>query len=360
MKRLKKAALVLLALLAVLVLALAIAWMTTPGRTKLADVYWEITLAARLTSPSSYVGPHLWAVAISPDGRQVGVGGMYQEPLIFDAESGERLPLPISHREWVMEVGWSADGRWFASTGFDGEVVVRDLLEGREVGSWRGRDVAYTFAFHPSRPLMAWGAYDGLIRLVDLTTGDIRDEIRANEGGVLFVTWTPDGERLVSTGEDGQVLFIAPSTGEVQASWQAHDAGITSISFSPDGRHAVTGGDDATVRLWDVATGALVREHSPHDGWVNFSTFLPDGRFLTVGTDHRVFVWSVDDAGPPMALAGHPGWLMCVRPFPDGRHFATSGKDGTVRIWDASNLEVVRTIDVFGQVDEGGFRLPAL
>lgn len=360
MRRLKKVALVLLVLLAALVTAVAIAWMTTAGRTKLADVYWEITLATGLTRPSSYVGPHFWAVAVSPDGRQIAAGGMYPQPLLFDVQTGERLPIPVTHREWVMEVGWSADGRWFASTGFDGEVAVYDLLDGREVGRWRGRDVAYTFAFHPSRPMMAWGAYDGAIRLVDLATGGSLGEIEANVGGVLYVTWTPDGERLVSTGEDGQVLFIDPLTGEVLDRWQAHDAGITAISFSPDGRHAVTGGDDATVRLWDVTTGAMLREHSPHAGWINFSTFLPDGRFLTVGTDHRVFVWSVESDRPPMALLGHPGWLMCVRPFPDGDRFVTSGKDGTVRVWDAATLEVVRTIEVFDQIDEGGLRLPAL
>ena len=360
MSRTRRLLLAALAMLVALVLVLGVTWMTAAGRTWLADVYWEITLSVGLTDPSSYVGPHFWAVAVSPDGRQIAAGGMHQQPLLFDAQTGARLPLPVHHRQWVMEVGWSADGRWFASTSFDGEVQVYDLLEGREVGDWQGRDVAYTFAFHPSRPVMAWGAYDGAIRLVDLVTGESLGELQANAGGVLYVTWTPDGEQLASTGEDGQVLFLDPQTGEQVARWQAHDAGITAISFSPDGRYAVTGGDDATVRLWDVATGTMLREHSPHAGWINFVTFLSDGRFLSVGTDHRVFVWSVHDSAPPMALAGHPGWLMCVRPFPDGSRFVTSGKDGTLRVWDASTLQVVETIEAFDQVDEGGFRLPAL
>jgi WD40 repeat protein len=332
---------------------------SVPGRVKIADVYWEIVLALRLVSPASYVGPHQWAVALSPDGGQLAVGGMYPEPLLYDLRTGARLPAPTAHREWVMEVGWSADGRYFASTDFSGSVAVRDLEEDREVGRWSGRDVAYTFAFHPARPLMAWGAYDGSIRLVDLRDGRTLRTVPANEGGVLYVTFTPDGRRLVSTGEDGRVRFFDPDTGAPGAQWSAHAAGITSIAFRADGQRAVTGGDDAMVRLWDVPSGRLLEERSPHRGWVNFSTFLADGRYVTVGTSDDVFVWPAEPGAPPRALdAG--GWLMCARPLPDGSGFATAGKDGVVRIWDAGTLRVRRTIDAFADVDPGGFRWPAL
>jgi len=355
----KRSATVLGGLLTGSLLLLAVAWMTIPGRVKIADVYWEITLAAGWTNPGTYVGPHQWAVAISPDGARLAVGGMAREVLIYDLATGDRLPPPTVHSEWVMEVGWSPDGRYFASTDFGGGIVIQDLHSGTEVARFGGRDVAYTFAFHPTLPLLAWGAYDGSIRVVDLTTGGGPGAIAANEGGVLFVTFTPDGERIASTGEDGKVRFFDLATGVAAGVWDAHDAGITSISFSPDGTRAVTGGDDAMVRLWDVESGALLYEASPHAGWVNFSTFLPDGRYVTVGTSDVVSVWDADAPGPPVRLdAGN--WLMCVRPLPDGSAFVTSGKDGVVRFWDSATLEVVREIDVFADIDEGGRRWPAL
>ncbi|MCP4868138.1 MAG: WD40 repeat domain-containing protein [Proteobacteria bacterium] len=345
--------------LAAVLLLVAAAWMTIPGRTKIADVYWEITLASGLTTPDTYVGPHQWAVAIHPDGTQLAVGGMYREVLLYDLATGERLPPPNVHAEWVMEVGWSADGRYFASTDFRGGVAIQDLQTGEEVGRFSGRDVAYTFAFHPTKPLMAWGAYDGSIRLVDLTTGGGPGAIPANEGGVLYVTFSPDGEQIISTGEDGKVRFFDLDSRRPAGLWNAHDAGITSISFSPDGSKAVTGGDDSMVRLWDFATGTMLHEHSPHGGWINFSTFLPDGRYVTVGTSNVVSVWDAETPGAPQQLdAGN--WLMCARPLPDGSAFATSGKDGVIRLWDTSTLEVVREIDVFADIDPGGLRWPAL
>jgi WD40 repeat protein len=51
---------------------------------------------------------------------------------------------------------------------------------------------------------------------------------------------------------------------------------------------------------------------------------------------------------------------MCVRSFPGGDRFVTTGKDGTVRVWDSERLQVVRTIDVWASIDDGARRLPAL
>ncbi|MEE2828600.1 MAG: hypothetical protein VX498_05400, partial [Myxococcota bacterium] len=191
--------------LLLLVLALAIGWSTVRGRVQLADVYWNLVLDAGLVRADSYIGPHFWAVAVSPDGKRLAAGGMTPDVLIYDIETGEPLPSPFRHKEWVMEVLWSPKGTWFASTSFSGEVVIQKDATGEIVYRSAGRDVAYTVAFHPTEPLAAWGAYDGSVRLVDLSTGKEFKRISTNYGGVLYVTWTPDGTQIVTTGEDAAI-----------------------------------------------------------------------------------------------------------------------------------------------------------
>ncbi|MCO4774297.1 MAG: WD40 repeat domain-containing protein, partial [Deltaproteobacteria bacterium] len=297
-----------------------------PGQVAIADVYWEIVLALGWISPAGYIGPHIWAVSASPDGERLAVGSMNQEVLLFDLATGEPLPSPGREREWVMEVLWSPDARWFASTSFSGQVTLREDATGRVVYQSAGRDVAYTVAFHPTRPLAAWGAYDGLVRLVDLQTGRETNQIPAQEEGVLYVTFTPDGEGLVASGEDGTIRRFTLD-GQRVAEYVGHSSGVTAVSFSTDARSMISGGDDATVRVWDTESGALKSTRTPHPGWINFSTFLP-GRdtFLTVGTDDDVFVWDLGDLeGEPRRLEAHSDWLMCVRPLPGGDRFVSAG-----------------------------------
>ena len=343
----------------IVALGLAAAWQFPGPRTALADAYWELVLALRLVRPDRYVGPHFWAVALHPDGGQIAAAGMYPEPLVWELPSLLRRPAPTRHDTWVMELGWSPDGRWFVSSDFDGGLRLRELATGRELAPPAAADAAYSFAFRPGRDELAWGAYDGRVRILDLRSGAELHSIPANAGGVLFVAYAPDG-RLLSAGEDGQVRFFDPDSGAELQRWIAHAAGITSLSFSPDGRFAVSGGDDAQVRLWDYPSGGLLREESPHPGWVNFVSFLADGRYVSVGTSDSLFVWDPADLGAPPRAVPVGSWGMCVRPLPDGSGFVSSGKDGIIRIWDGATLTVRKEIQAFEAVRRGGFRMPAL
>ncbi len=319
-------------------------------------------LLTRLIRPSSYIGPHIWAVSVSPDGERLAVGSMHQQILLFDIATGEPLPSPGSEEEWVMEALWSPDGRWLASTSFSGQVTIRENDSGDVVYTSTSDDVAYTVAFHPTLPLAAWGSYDGVVRLVDLSTGKDTGQIPAQKGGVLYVTFTPAGDGIVASGEDGTIRRFDLASSSVEVEYVGHEAGVTAVSFSRDGRSMISGGDDATVRVWDAKTGTLKSTRSPHAGWVNFSTFLPQrDTFLTVGTDNDAFAWDLSElSGPPKRLSAHGDWLMCARPFPDGTRFVTAGKDGTARIWSSDTWEVEKVIDVWASVNDGRLRLPAL
>jgi len=317
------------------------------------DLYWESVLAVGFVDPGTTVGPHMWAVAAAPDGR-LALGGMYQDVVVLDADGALSDPL-LRLDAWVMEVGWSPDGRWFAASSFFGEVRVVDAA-GATVAEHRWDDVSYTFAFHPTEPLLATASYGGEVALLDLTSGAVRWRQRVSDDGILFVTFAPSGE-LLATGEDGFLRTLDLTDGATTAERVLHADGVTALSFSPDGTRMVSGGDDAFVRVWDVASGDLLAEQSPHDGWTNFSTFLPDGRWITVGTDDAIHVWGPDPHAVPTPVEGHPGGLMCVRPV-GGDRFATTGKDGVVRVWDAATLAVVRSTDVWGIMKPGGWRWP--
>lgn len=77
---------------------------------------------------------------------------------------------------------------------------------------------------------------------------------------LLFATWTPLTEFLITSSVDGVVKFwkkIAQGI-EFVKEFKAHDGEIKSVSVSKDGRSFATAGVDETIKIFDVITFDLL------------------------------------------------------------------------------------------------------
>ncbi|ODA79614.1 hypothetical protein RJ55_05208 [Drechmeria coniospora] len=86
---------------------------------------------------------------------------------------------------------------------------------------------------------------------------------------LLFVTWTPLTDFLITSSVDGVVKFWKKLGQGIEfvKQFQAHDGEIRSVSVSNDGRSFATAGADATVKIFDVVTFDLLSmftlDHAP-------------------------------------------------------------------------------------------------
>ena len=73
-----------------------------------------------------------YAVAFSPDGRHVAVGGRGGEVLVLDLETGEPVRPPVvGHDDVVLSVTYSPDGKRLLTSGPDSSVGLWDAETGR-------------------------------------------------------------------------------------------------------------------------------------------------------------------------------------------------------------------------------------
>ena len=98
----------------------------------------------------------------------------------------------------------------------------------------------------------------------------------------LVGAFNRDGTRLVTTGVDATVWDTA--TGRPVTSLRGHRGPVTSVAYSPDGERIITGGEDRTVRLWDSETwlpAGVVRGFRDR---VVKAELDPSARYLLVAT----------------------------------------------------------------------------
>jgi len=114
------------------------------------------------------------------------------------------------------------------------------------------------------------------VRLWDAVSGAQLAVMKENLGSVQSVSWSPDGGRVASAGDDGTVRLWDAVSGAQLAVMEGHRDGVQSVSWSPDGGRVASGGDDGTVRLWD-ASGAVLPLEGALVGGDRCDRLSPDG-----------------------------------------------------------------------------------
>src|SRR5262249_4776888 len=102
---------------------------------------------------------------------------------------------------------------------------------------------------------LATGGNDGQIKLWDAATGAPLRAIAAHAGVVSSLTFSADGIRLFSGSHDKTVRMWQVADGAALGGVST-PAAINAIALCGDGAHVAAGGADNLVRVWDAAAVA--------------------------------------------------------------------------------------------------------
>jgi WD40 repeat protein len=207
--------------------------------------------------------------------------------------------------------------------------------------------------FSPDGKRAASCGNDGLIFVWDADTLNLRTVLGERSPWNWSVAFSPDGHRLLSGGQDRIMRLWDVDTGQQLRRFEGHTGTVTSVAYCPDGRHALSGGEDRTVRLWDVETGKEVRRFEGHAGNVVSVTFTPDGlRALSGGgsEDRTMRLWDIRTGQLVRRFEGHADNFRIVTCLPDGHRAISCSHDKTVRLWDLDSAQELRRFE--GHTDQ--------
>lgn len=87
-------------------------------------------------------------------------------------------------------------------------------------------------------------------------------------------------------------------------------AGGSHVAFSPDGQTIVTAGNDGTVRLWNTSDNKLLYTLIGHTEYINHTIFSSDGHLLaTASFDNTARLWQGSTGKLLHTFEGHTDWL---------------------------------------------------
>ena len=191
------------------------------------------------------------------------------------------------------------------------------------------------------------GSSDGTIRIWCPWTGDLRREIRGHSAGVNAVAIATDGSLIASASDDSSIRIWRSVDGGQEAILSGHGFAVYSVAFSPDCRSVASGSFDKTVRIWqipkpneEVNAKCLSNEHrrdtailKGHSDSVFCVAYNADGSLLTsCGRDKRIIVWSVCDGAARSSITLLYTYLRSAAFNPHGTLLAAGCGDSRVML----------------------------
>lgn len=139
-----------------------------------------------------------------------------------------------------------------------------------------------------------------------------------------------------------QAIFKVRAVTRCTSSIPGHSEAVISVKFSPDSQCLASGSGDTTVRFWDVFSQTPLYKCEGHKNWVLCLAWSPNSERLVSGCKNGVIcIWNPSD-GKQVGknITGHKQWItdLAWEPYhdnPDCRYFASSSKDGDIRVWDS-------------------------
>jgi len=273
----------------------------------------------------------IFALALSPDGKWLAVGGDFgssvstesekNQPIrLYDFNNGKLVALLNGHTAVVRALAFSADGSRLISGSSDNTAIIWDS------GTKPGVKVP-----KPKR----------LLRL------------EGHKADVFSVAFSSDGSRAVTGSYDKDLRLWRVSDGALIAAMTGHGDKVMSLAFARNGTIA-SGDISGAIRLWNGRDGRLLRILTQQKFASGALSFSRNGKLLlsTCGfgscSGAPGYVYDVASGRTVTSYPGHDNAVLATAFSPDGRWVATGGgSNRAIHLWDP--LTGRRRLDQNGQ-----------
>ena len=209
--------------------------------------------------------------------------------------------------------------------------------------------------FSPDGEILVSGGDDNTIRVWNVHTGQLLHTLDEHTGSVNSVAFSPDGKMFASGSSDFTARLWDADTHQLLKTFRmvskntvfyVGTARVYSVAFSPDGKTLATGDAYRHLELWDINAGKLLVDTNKSRGTVTSVAFSSDGDTLASGdTNGQIQLWGARTGKYWQTVGEHNRSVNSVTFSPDGKTLASGGDDSKIKLWDAFTGEHLHTLE---------------
>ncbi len=244
------------------------------------------------------------ALAFSPDGKVLAVGGTSDDVLLADPANGAQLKSLKSGLGVVLNLAFSPDGRYLAAVGDNNGLRLWDTATYADptvLDSGAGV-VLHALAWSPDSKYLAEGGTSSEARVWDVTGKGVAYKIPTTFY-VDTLAWSPDGKYLAAAGQPAgkdNALIWERAANQSRPIPISNTDDVLTAAFSPDSTVLALGGYDQLVRLLSVRDLQPISPPLENDSPVVTLAFRPGKpSLLAWGTGNaRISLYQLNDQQP--------------------------------------------------------------
>jgi WD40 repeat protein len=188
--------------------------------------------------------------------------------------------------------------------------------------------------------------------IYDARDGRLLMRLAGHRAPLLFLAFDAGSRQVVTCCDFGMLRIFALSPLPVRvASYAGDTVPHKRASETADGRFRIEPAKGNAVWISDAASGTWLRELLGHRGGVPWTCLSPDGRCLaTSGWEGTTRLWDTTTWQLRGVLSSHPGPVRQAQFRADGQQLLTRGDDGTLCIFDVESGYLLTKLALPGRV----------
>lgn len=255
------------------------------------------------------------------------------------AEAQRTSTLVIKNNYVNRSLAVSADGRWLACGSGSNTLQLFNLKNKGEVPklleAHQGGVLAIEFIKGENKMLTAGG--DRTIKIWDLLAGTKQELFTANSK-IRDMAYVSRSGLAISGLDNGKVMAYNVKTKESRELYNNKTA-VYKVEANRSGTRVAIGDKSGKVVLINPTSGRVARVLNAHSSRILGLKFSPDGKQLaTTSFDGTIKIWNMSDlSARPIQIKEQESWVMAIDFSPNGKYLVSSSNtDDKIYVWPTS------------------------